>query len=91
MTVVFSAIALVTTVSELAVRSDLGQSLCSAQLGDLLLLLSQTLAAAGVLWRLPPSLDGPGLNRLSPERQPRDPVEHQPDQTQEIQEDTDDE
>ena len=28
-------------------------------LGDALLLLSQTLAAAGVLWRLPPSLDRP--------------------------------
>lgn len=84
MTAVFSAVALVTAASELAVRSDLGLPLCSAQLGDLLLLLSQTLAAAGVLWRLPPVLD----------RQPRGSVRPRPDpdqEIQEIQEDADDE
>ena len=82
MTVVFSAIALVTTASELSARTSLGLSLCSAQLGDLLLLLSLTLAAAGVLWRLPPSLDGPGLKRQ---------VRPSPDSNQEILEDTTDE
>ena len=80
MTVVFSTVSLVTSASELAVRSSAGLSLCSAQLGDLLLLLSQTLAAAGVLWRLPPSLDGPSA--------PAGPL---PDSIQEIQEDADDE
>ena len=92
MTVVFSAIALATTASELAARSGLGLPLLSAQLGDLLLLLSQTLAAAGVLWRLPPSLDGTG-----PKHRPRGPAGPRPDpaqetqETQEIQEDADDE
>ena len=85
MTAVFSAVALVTAASELAARSAVGLSLCSAQLGDLLLLLSQTLAAAGVLWRLPPSLDGPSLNDTS------GPVGPRPEPTQEIQEDADNE
>ena len=85
MTAVFSAIALVTAASELAARADLGLSLCCAQMGDLLL-LSQTLAAAGVLCRLPPALDGP-----RPERQPRSSAEPQADPDQEIQEDAIDE
>ena len=76
MTAAFSAVALVTTVSELSARSGARLSLCCAQLGDLLLLLTQMLAAAGVLWRLPPSLEGP---------------EPDPEPIQEIQEDTDDE
>ena len=80
MTAVFSAVALVTAASELAARSGAGLSLCCAQLGDLLLLLSQTLAAAGVLWRLPPILNGPS-----------GPVEPRPDPTQELQEDATDE
>ena len=79
MTAVFSAVALVTAASELAARSAAGLSLLCAQLGDVLLLLSQTLAAIGVLWRLPPSLNG--LPELSPD----------PELIQEIQEDTDDE
>ena len=57
MTVVFSAVALAGAASELAARAGGGLSLLSGQLGDVLLLFSQTLAAAGVLWRLPPSLD----------------------------------
>ena len=84
-TVVFTAVALVTTAAELAARSDAGLPLLSAQLGDLLLLLSQTLAAAGVLWRLPPSLDDPGPDSPSVAAEPR------PDLNQEIQEDADDE
>ena len=91
MTAIFSATALVTAASELAARSGLGLSLCSTQLGDLLLLLSQTLAAAGVLWRLPPSLDRPDPNRLSLKSQPRESANPRPDLTQEIQEDADDE
>lgn len=83
MTAVFSAVALTTTAAELAARSDLGLPLFSAQLGDLLLLLSQTLAAAGVLWRLPPSLDYPSG--------PDGPVTPYPHPTQEIQEDITDE
>ena len=79
MTVVFSSVALVTTASELTARSSAGLSLCCAQLGDLLLILSQMLAAAGVLWRLPPALESPPGTDASPE-----PV-------QEIQEDTDNE
>ena len=82
MTAVFSAVALVTTAAELAARSDAELPLLCAQLGDLLLLLSQTLAAAGVLWRLPSSLDDPG---------PSGPAEPSPDPNQEIQEDADDE
>ena len=81
MTVVLSAVALITTSTELNARLDAGQSLWCAQTGDLLLILSQMLAAAGVLWRLPPSLDGPVL------KGPPDPG---PDPIQEIQEDTDD-
>ena len=81
MTAVFTAAALVTTASELAAGTGAETSLLSAQLGDLLLLLSQLLAAAGVLWRLPPSMD-----RLSePDPGPG------PGPIQEIQEDTDDE
>ena len=80
MTAVFSAVALVTAVSELAARSNAGLSRCCTQLGDLLLLLSQTLAAVGVLWQLPPSLAGPS-----------GPAEPPPDPTQEIQEDDTDE
>ena len=82
MTAVFSAIALVTTSAELAARSGAELSLCSAQLGDLLLLLSQPLAAAGVLWRLPPSLDRLSLNG---------PAEPGPEPNQELQEDAEDE
>ena len=88
MTVVFSAVALMTTASELSGRAAAGQSLCCAQLGDLLLLLSQALAAAGVLWQLPSSLDRPSLSSLF---RPRDRAEPRPESNQEIQEDTDDE
>ena len=76
MTAVFSAVALTTTAAELTARSGAGLSLLSAQLGDLLLLLSQTAAAAGVLWRLPPS-----LGRRSPD----------PGPIQELQEDAENE
>ena len=79
MTVVFSTVALVGTASDLAARTGVGPSLFSAQLGDVLLLLSQALAAAGVLWQLSPSLDRP------PEPNP------DPEPIQEIQEDTTDE
>ena len=82
MAAVFSAVALVTTAAELTARSDAGLPLFCAQLGDLLLLLSQTLAAAGVLWRLPPSLDSPGPDGPSGSAEPH------PDLNQEIQEDT---
>ena len=84
MTEVFSAIALVTTASELAARSNQGLSLCCTQLGDLLLLLSQTLAAAGVLWRLPSSLEKPVPDGLSGPDPSPEPI-------QTIQEDTTDE
>ncbi len=56
MTAILSAVSLVSTAAELSTPDV---SLCSAQMGDLLLLLSQTLAAAGVLWRLPPNLENP--------------------------------
>ena len=88
MTAVFSAVALVGTASELAARTGAGLSLFSAQLGDVLLLLSQALAAAGVLWHLPPSLNGPDLNSPSG---PRDFDEPRYDSIQEIQEDITDE
>ena len=88
MTVVFSAVALMTTASELSARSGAGLSLFCAQLGDLLLLLSQMLAAAGVLWQLPPSLNRPDLD--SPPGL-RDSAEPGSDLNQEIQEDTTDE
>ena len=76
MTAVFSAVALVGTAAELAARPVAGLSLICAQLGDLLLLLSQMLAAAGVLWHLPSALER---------------AEPLPDLNQEIQEDADDE
>ena len=83
MAVMFSAIALVTTVSELSARSAAELSLCSAQLGDMLLLISQMLAAVGVLWRLPPSLDSPS--------EPPGPAGPRSNSYQELQEDTTDE
>lgn len=70
MTVIFSAVALVTTAAELSALAAAGSPVLSAQLGDLLLLLSQTAAAAGVLWRLPPSLENPP----KPKRTPIPPV-----------------
>ena len=85
MTSVFSTVALVSAAAELAARP----SLFCAQLGDVLLLLSQTLAAAGVLWRLPASLAWPDLNRSSRNGPPRQDPGLEP--SQEIQEDTDDE
>lgn len=80
MTVVVSAAALASTAAEVFALAGQGGSLCTAQLGDLCLLLSQLLAAAGVLWRLPPNLEHP------PER-----PEAGPDPIQEIQEETRDE
>ncbi len=59
MTAVLSALSMVTAASELSALSAAGLSVRSTQLGDLLLLLSQTLAAAGGLWRLPPNLENP--------------------------------
>lgn len=59
MTVILSAVSLVSTAAELSALSAAQAPILSAQLGDLLLLLSQTLAAAGVLWRLPPNLENP--------------------------------
>ena len=82
MTVVFSAVALVGTAAELTARPAAGRSLLSTQFGDVLLLLSQTLAAGGILWQLPPSLDS-----LRPSGSPGP----DPEPIQEIQEDTDDE
>ena len=77
MTVAFSAVAMTGTVSEMAARSGTRLPLFSAQMGDLLLLLSQTLAAARILWQLPPKLYKPTKPR--------------PNQNQEQQEDADDE
>ena len=60
MSAILSAASLVSTLAELSLiagRPD--GTLCTAELGDALLLLSQTLAAAGVLWRLPPNLENP--------------------------------
>ena len=98
MTAVFSSVALATTASELAARSDLELSLCCAQMGDLLLLLSQTLAAAGVLWRLPPSLDSPVWDSSALDSSVLDSPsgsgasdEGNPELIEEIQEDADDE
>lgn len=59
MTVILSAVALASTVAELSARTAAGGSLLSAQTGDALLLLAQILAAAGVLYRLPPYLERP--------------------------------
>ena len=90
MTVVFSAVALAGTMSELTARSNEGLPLLSAQLGDLLLLFSQTLAAAGVLWELPPNLNRLSRDRVSLERRLQWPAPR-PDLLKEIQEDTDNE
>lgn len=60
MTVIFSAVALASTAAELSALTRAGASLWAAQTGDALLLLSQILAAAGTLWRLPPYLERSG-------------------------------
>ena len=70
MTAVLSAVAMATTGSELAALAAAGGPVVSPQLGDLLLLLSQTLAAAAVLWRLPPNLENPPKLNSSPHPQP---------------------
>ena len=57
MTVILSAPPLATVLAELSARLATGGSLLAAETGDALLLLSQLLAAAGVLWRLPPYLE----------------------------------
>ena len=57
MTVILSAAPLATVLAELSARLAVGGSLLAAETGDALLLLSQLLAAAGVLWRLPPYLE----------------------------------
>ena len=88
MTEAFSAVALVGAVSELAARAGAGQTLCCTQLGDVALLFVQMLAAAGVLWRLPPSLEGPVPDSPS---EPDPEPELDPDPIQEIQEDSTDE
>lgn len=66
MTALFSAVALVSTAAELSVRKTAGGSLWCAEIGDALLLLSQILAAAGALWRLPPYLEDSA--RTQPDR-----------------------
>lgn len=82
MTVIFSAVSLVSGLAELSALRAAGGRLLSAQLGDVLLLIAQTLAAVGVLWRLPPSLEITPKSRDTAVR---------PSPTQEIQEDTTDE
>ena len=81
MTVIFSAISLVSTAVELSALRAVQAPILSAQLGDLFLLISQTLAAFGVLWHLPPRLADPPKTRNTARSSP----------TQEIQEDTTDE
>lgn len=66
MTVILSAPPLATVLAELSARLAAGGSLLAAETGDALLLLSQLLAAAGVLWRLPPYLERSG--RPGPDR-----------------------
>lgn len=66
MTVLFSAVSLVSVAAELSALAAADSPILSAQLGDLLLLLSQTAAAAGVLWRLPPSLENPPKPKRTP-------------------------
>lgn len=83
MTVIFSAVSLVSALGELSTLMSVGEGMLSAQLGDVLLLVSQTLAAAGVLWRLPPNLEPPQKASKN--------VPEQPAPEQEIQEDTTDE
>ena len=83
MTVIFSAVSLVSALGELSALMSAGSGMLCAQLGDVLLLISQTLAAAGVLWRLPPNLE-------PPQKAPKN-VPEQPAPEQEIQEDTTDE
>ncbi len=83
MTAVLSALSMVSAVSELSALSAAGASIRCAQLGDLLLLLSQTLAAAGVLWRLPPNLENPPKPRNIPGAHPGRAQEIQEEPTHE--------
>jgi len=78
MTAILSAASLASTLAELSLATGAGGSLWCAELGDVLLLFSQTLAAAGVLWRLPPNLES------QPKYHPPRPAGEQS-----IQEDTD--
>lgn len=68
MTMIFSAISLVSALAELSAFTALGEPLLCAQLGDVLLLISQALAAAGALWRLPPSLENQPGRKPNPPR-----------------------
>lgn len=83
MTAVLSAVSMVSAASELSALTASGAPVVSTQLGDLLLLASQTLAAAGVLWRLPPNLEHPP--------KPRNTTGPHPGRAQEIQEEPTDE
>ena len=74
MTVTLSAVSLVSAFADLGILAGPGD--IRARIGDVLLLLSQLLAAAAVLWRLPQNMENP----------PR--VDRQPDRAQEKQEDT---
>ena len=75
MTAILSVVSLVSALSGLPALS--GEDF-RARLGDVLLLLSQTAAAAAVLWRLPPNLENP----------PRLEQLQTPEQEQEEQEET---
>lgn len=83
MTAILSTVAMVSTAAELSALMVAEKSILSAQLGDLFLLLSQTLTAVGVLWRLPPNLKNPPRLRSNPGSRPG--------RAQEIQEETTDE
>lgn len=83
MTVIFSAVSLVSGLAELSARTAMAEPLLCTQLGDVLLLVSQMLAAVGALWRLPPHLESPQKARKN--------APEQPALEQEIQEETTDE
>lgn len=72
MTVVLSAVSMVTAAADLSAVTAMGGSVVSAQLGDLLLLSSQLLTAAAILWRLPPNLENPPKLTGKPSRRTRE-------------------
>lgn len=72
MTMVLSAVSMVSAAADLSAAAAMGGSVVSAQLGDLLLLSSQILASIAILWRLPPNLENPPRHTGKPSRHTRE-------------------
>ena len=75
MTVVLSAVSLVSAAGELGALAGTGGF--RVRLGDVLLLLSQMLTALAVLWRLPPNLENPPQPAQDQEQEEQEETTHE--------------